>query len=88
MFENLRDFSILFVVCLPHAAHIMRSGASEMPIGGVCGCSGAFAVSMSFRTAEIYHRDIRIEDRRGRNLRYRAREKEVAIRAPVISLAH
>jgi len=33
------------------------------------------------------HRDIRIEDRRRRNLRYRAREREVAIRAPVISLA-
>jgi len=33
-------------------------------------------------------RDIRIENRRGRNLRYRAREKEVAIRAPVVSLSH
>jgi len=34
------------------------------------------------------HRDIRIEDRRGRNRRYRAREREVAIRAPVVSLSH
>jgi len=34
------------------------------------------------------HRDIRIEDRRGRNLRYRARKREVAIKAPVISLSH
>jgi len=33
------------------------------------------------------HRDIRIKNRRGRNLRYRAREREVAIRAPVVSLA-
>jgi len=33
------------------------------------------------------HRDMRIEDRRERNLRYRAREREVAIRAPVVSLA-
>jgi len=35
-----------------------------------------------------YHRDIRIEDRRGRNLRYRARERKVAIRASLVSLAH
>jgi len=56
MFENFRDLSVSSVVCLPHAARIMRSGVStsEMSIGGVRVCSCAFAVSVSFLTAEIY----------------------------------
>jgi len=33
------------------------------------------------------HRDIRIEYRRGRNLRYSARKRKIAIRAPLVSLA-
>jgi len=45
------------------------------------------AQSIILCTLRRLHRDIRIEDRRGRNLRYRAREREVAIRAPVVSFA-
>jgi len=56
MFENLRDLLVSSVVYLLHAARVMRSevSASVMPISGVRGCSGAFAVSVSFRTTEIY----------------------------------
>jgi len=53
--------------------------------GGLQGCGCGQSTS---KISKI-HRDVRIEDRRGRNLRYRAREREreVAIRAPVVSLA-
>jgi len=54
MFENFRNLSVSSVVCLPHATRIIRSGVLTMSIGGVRICSCAFAVSLSFRTAEIY----------------------------------